>query len=213
MARGAERHLHAERAERSRHEPARLPEGRLLQPAHVRAVAPQVPDAARRRARLRPLAAARAGTRRSAQVADKLLDVALQRRARHASSTTTAPPTSTSAPAPAAEMRFFNLLGATIMDSWAGVGDLPMGAIQTWGHFNADGTSDDWFNADYILIWIANPVYTRIPGRALHVGSALQRRDGRLDRARLQRQLDPRRPVAQPAHGHRRGARAWRWRR
>ncbi len=62
-----------------------------------------------------------------------------------------------------AEMRFFNLFGATTMDSWAGVGDLPMGAIQTWGHFNADGTSDDWFNADYILIWIANPVYTRIP--------------------------------------------------
>ena len=63
----------------------------------------------------------------------------------------------------AAEMRFFNLLGATTMDSWAGVGDLPMGCIQTWGHFNADGTSDDWFNADYMLIWIANPVYTRIP--------------------------------------------------
>ncbi|MBI4515022.1 MAG: molybdopterin-dependent oxidoreductase [Deltaproteobacteria bacterium] len=63
----------------------------------------------------------------------------------------------------AAEMRFFGLLGATVMDSWAGVGDLPMGAIQTWGHFNADGTSDDWFNSDYILIWIANPVYTRIP--------------------------------------------------
>ena len=62
-----------------------------------------------------------------------------------------------------AEMRFFHLLGATMMDSWAGVGDLPMGAIQTWGHFNADGTSDDWFNADYLLIWIANPVYTRIP--------------------------------------------------
>jgi DMSO reductase family type II enzyme molybdopterin subunit len=62
-----------------------------------------------------------------------------------------------------AEMRFFHLLGATVMDSWAGVGDLPMGCIQTWGNFNADGTSDDWFNADYIVIWIANPVYTRIP--------------------------------------------------
>ncbi len=62
-----------------------------------------------------------------------------------------------------AEMRFFHKLGATVMDSWAGVGDLPMGCIQTWGNFNADGTSDDWFNADYVLIWIANPVYTRIP--------------------------------------------------
>jgi len=62
-----------------------------------------------------------------------------------------------------AEMRFFGMIGATVMDSWAGVGDLPMGCIQTWGNFNADGTSDDWFNADYILIWIANPVYARIP--------------------------------------------------
>ncbi len=62
-----------------------------------------------------------------------------------------------------AEMRFFHFFGATVMDSWAGVGDLPMGAIQSWGHFNADGTSDDWFNADAMLIWIANPVYTRIP--------------------------------------------------
>jgi DMSO reductase family type II enzyme molybdopterin subunit len=62
-----------------------------------------------------------------------------------------------------AEMRFFGQFGATVMDSWAGVGDLPMGCIQTWGNFNADGTSDDWFNADYILVWIANPVYTRIP--------------------------------------------------
>lgn len=66
-------------------------------------------------------------------------------------------------PGTAAEMRFFFLYGATTMDSWAGVGDLPMGAIQCWGHFNADGSSDDWFNSDYILIWIGNPVYTRIP--------------------------------------------------
>ncbi|GIW40832.1 MAG: hypothetical protein KatS3mg076_1409 [Candidatus Binatia bacterium] len=62
-----------------------------------------------------------------------------------------------------AELRFFQLFGATIMDSWAGVGDLPMGAIQTWGHFNADGSSDDWFRSDYYVIWLANPVYTRIP--------------------------------------------------
>jgi DMSO reductase family type II enzyme molybdopterin subunit len=61
------------------------------------------------------------------------------------------------------EMRFFGDFGATVMDSWAGVGDLPMGCIQTWGFFNADGTSDDWFNSDYILIWIGNPVTTRIP--------------------------------------------------
>jgi hypothetical protein len=30
-----------------------------------------------------------------------------------------------------AEMSLFQLLGSTQMDSWAGVGDLPMGSIQT----------------------------------------------------------------------------------
>ena len=96
------------------------------------------------------------------QVADKLLDVALRDGpdcvVYDHGTTNIDFGTST-----AAEMRFFTLFGSAIMDSWAGVGDLPMGAIQTWGHFNADGTSDDWFNADYILVWIANPVYTRIP--------------------------------------------------
>lgn len=97
-----------------------------------------------------------------AQVADKLLDVAL----RDGPDTIVYDHGTTNidfGTGTGAEMRFFHLLGATTMDSWAGVGDLPMGAIQTWGHFNADGTSDDWFNADLILIWIANPVYTRIP--------------------------------------------------
>ncbi len=66
-------------------------------------------------------------------------------------------------PSTASEIRFFSFFGATIVDSWAGVGDLPMGALQTWGNFAADGTSDDWFHSDYLLIWIANPVSTRIP--------------------------------------------------
>ena len=97
-----------------------------------------------------------------AQVADTLLDVAL----RDGPDTIVYDHGTTNidfGTGTGTEMRFFNLLGATTMDSWAGVGDLPMGAIQTWGHFNADGTSDDWFNTDYLLIWIANPVYTRIP--------------------------------------------------
>ena len=96
------------------------------------------------------------------QVADKLLDVAL----RDGPDCVVYDHGTTNidfGTGTAAEMRFFTLFGATIMDSWAGVGDLPMGAIQTWGHFNADGTSDDWFHSDYILVWIANPVYTRIP--------------------------------------------------
>jgi DMSO reductase family type II enzyme molybdopterin subunit len=43
------------------------------------------------------------------------------------------------------------------------VGDLPVGAIQTWGLVNVDGTSDDWFHADTILVWSMNPNMTRIP--------------------------------------------------
>lgn len=61
------------------------------------------------------------------------------------------------------EASLFNLLGATQIDSWAGVGDLPMGAIQTWGMYNVDGTADDWVHSDYILMWVMNFQYTRIP--------------------------------------------------
>ncbi len=50
-----------------------------------------------------------------------------------------------------------------MIDSWSGVGDMPMGAVQTWGMYNCEGTSDDWFRSDYIIVWIGNPVYTRIP--------------------------------------------------
>jgi DMSO reductase family type II enzyme molybdopterin subunit len=66
-------------------------------------------------------------------------------------------------PGTPAEFHLTRLIGTTTLDEWAGVGDLPMGAIQTWGLFNADGTSDDWFNAETILVWLGNPVYTRVP--------------------------------------------------
>ncbi len=67
-------------------------------------------------------------------------------------------------PDTAAEMRFFNLLGATTLDSnGGGVGDLPMGAVQTWGMGFVDGTADDWMHADYLIVWCMNPSYTRIP--------------------------------------------------
>ena len=62
-----------------------------------------------------------------------------------------------------AEMLLFSLLGIPSLDTLSGVGDLPMGAIQTWGLVNVDGTSDDWFHSDYILVWSMNPTYTRIP--------------------------------------------------
>lgn len=61
------------------------------------------------------------------------------------------------------EMRWANALGCTQIDSWAGVGDMPNGLVQTWGMYNADGTSDDWFLSDFIVLWVANPAYTRIP--------------------------------------------------
>ncbi len=58
---------------------------------------------------------------------------------------------------------FSGALASTTIDSWAGVGDLPSGLIQSWGLFRAEGTSDDWFLSDYILLWLSNPSYTRVP--------------------------------------------------
>jgi DMSO reductase family type II enzyme molybdopterin subunit len=95
-------------------------------------------------------------------IADKVLDVA----------TTTGPASivydmgTTNidfGPGTPAQFRLTSLIGTTSLDEWASVGDLPMGAIQTWGLFNTDGTSDDYCNSDYIMIWLGNPSYTRIP--------------------------------------------------
>jgi len=66
-------------------------------------------------------------------------------------------------PDSAAEFRFLRVLGATTLDTFSGIGDMPIGMIQTYGMFMNDGTADDYFNSDYIVLWSANPVYTRIP--------------------------------------------------
>lgn len=66
-------------------------------------------------------------------------------------------------PGTAGELRLMGLLRAANVDGWAGVGDMPMGCVQTWGMFNCEGTADDWFLSDYIIVWSGNPVYTRIP--------------------------------------------------
>ncbi len=66
-------------------------------------------------------------------------------------------------PSAAAQMRLFMLLGVPTIDALAGTGDLPLGAVQTWGMSAVDGSSDDWFRSDLILVWSMNPVYTRIP--------------------------------------------------
>ena len=66
-------------------------------------------------------------------------------------------------PGTGGELRLVNLMRATHIEDWAGVGDMPMGCVQTWGMFNCEGTSDDWFRSDCIVVWSGNPVYTRIP--------------------------------------------------
>ncbi len=54
-------------------------------------------------------------------------------------------------------------LGGAMIDDQAGVGDLPNGLIQSWGVYMIDGTADDWFMSDYIVVWDGNPAYTRQP--------------------------------------------------
>ncbi|MFQ5380563.1 MAG: molybdopterin-dependent oxidoreductase, partial [Dehalococcoidia bacterium] len=62
------------------------------------------------------------------------------------------------------ESHLFNsAIGSTSIDSYAGVGDLPVGLIQTWGLYMSEGTADDWFLTDYALMWIGNPSYTKVP--------------------------------------------------
>ncbi len=66
-------------------------------------------------------------------------------------------------PGSAAQMRLFSLMGVPTPDMLAGTGDFPLGAAQTWGLVNVDGTADDWCHSDFILVWSMNPSYTRIP--------------------------------------------------
>jgi anaerobic selenocysteine-containing dehydrogenase len=62
-----------------------------------------------------------------------------------------------------AKLRFFDLMGGVFCDTFGGVGDSSTGMNATWGFSNYDGTSSDWFNSDYIILWKFNPSYTRIP--------------------------------------------------
>jgi len=66
-------------------------------------------------------------------------------------------------PSTVGEIRLFSLLGATLLDGFGGTGDLAMGAVQTWGTSFVDGTTDDWYRADTLIIWHSNPLVTRIP--------------------------------------------------
>ncbi len=96
------------------------------------------------------------------EIADKIIDAAIEQGTEsivHDHGTTNAG----YGPETAGEFRFTESVGATVMDSWSGVGDMPMGAVQTWGMYNCEGTAADWFRSDYIVVWIGNPAYTRIP--------------------------------------------------
>jgi len=59
--------------------------------------------------------------------------------------------------------RLARLLGATVLDSIGQTSDFNVGLYETFGKYNFVSSADDWFNADLILIWHMNPIYTRIP--------------------------------------------------
>jgi DMSO reductase family type II enzyme molybdopterin subunit len=63
----------------------------------------------------------------------------------------------------AGRARLFSvLLGTPLTDGNAEFHDFSPGWHLTWGLFNPTASMDDWFLADLILIWHANPVYTNI---------------------------------------------------
>ncbi len=95
-------------------------------------------------------------------IADKMIDIAVE----HGSEAIVYDQGTTNidfGPGTAAELRMVHLMRVSHIEDWAGVGDMPMGCVQTWGMFNCEGTTDDWFNSDCIVVWSGNPVYTRIP--------------------------------------------------
>jgi DMSO reductase family type II enzyme molybdopterin subunit len=63
----------------------------------------------------------------------------------------------------ASVVRFFGQIGAPLTDSMAQIGDLAVGGTITLGTPHTDGSSDDWFRSDYLVLWAFNPAMTRIP--------------------------------------------------
>lgn len=66
-------------------------------------------------------------------------------------------------PNSAAPLRFFRQLGIPLTDSMAMIGDVAVGGTITLGTAHTDGSSDDWFRSDYLVLWMFNPGTTRIP--------------------------------------------------
>jgi DMSO reductase family type II enzyme molybdopterin subunit len=63
----------------------------------------------------------------------------------------------------AAQQRFAILLDSTSLDVNTEIGDGHRGAAETFGKIVFERSADDYFLADLILIWGANPIYTQIP--------------------------------------------------
>jgi DMSO reductase family type II enzyme molybdopterin subunit len=62
-----------------------------------------------------------------------------------------------------AQSRFANGLGAVSLDAIASVNDIPVGHHLTFGNIIGGSAAADTFHAEVVLIWHANPAYTRIP--------------------------------------------------
>jgi anaerobic selenocysteine-containing dehydrogenase len=63
----------------------------------------------------------------------------------------------------AALMRFGNTTGITMPETFAGVGDLPVGAYMTLGHSLPGDNMAAVYKSKCVLIWASNPAATRIP--------------------------------------------------
>ncbi len=63
----------------------------------------------------------------------------------------------------AGALRFFRQVGVPLTDSMGQIGDLAVGGTITLGTPHCDGTSDDWFRSDHLVLWAFNPATTRIP--------------------------------------------------
>jgi DMSO reductase family type II enzyme molybdopterin subunit len=63
----------------------------------------------------------------------------------------------------AALFRFANAAGIVMPETFAGVGDLPVGAYMTLGHALPGDNHAAVYKSRCLLVWVANPAVTRIP--------------------------------------------------
>jgi DMSO reductase family type II enzyme molybdopterin subunit len=62
----------------------------------------------------------------------------------------------------ASRNRFFGMLGASLPDDWAEIGDLNVGATLALGIPHIGGSADEWFLSDFLVVWMMNPAVTQI---------------------------------------------------